>query len=152
MGLVAVSTCGTLYQGAATGGAEAPAMSATAKAQLQAEMQSLTSAAAAAVGPHSLAACQPLRALLGENMRAALQKGPPSAAARTAKDLMTALALCNTVVPQPSDDGASIKYQVCCLQNPIQKCDVWGGARWHPMNCQCVRSSLTCTFKDGSRS
>ena len=65
-----------------------------------------------AVGPHSLAASRPWRRLLNENVRAALQKGPPGAAAKAAKDLMTAIALCNTVMPQLSDDGHGVKYQV----------------------------------------
>lgn len=69
-------------------------------------------AAVAAVGPHTLASCAPLRSLLAENMRAALPRGPLTAAARQAKDMFWALALCNNVVPQTSEDGSSIKYQV----------------------------------------
>ena len=69
-----------------------------------------------AVGPHSLAAFRPWRRLLNENVRAALQKGPPGAAAKAAKDLMTAIALCNTVMPQLADDGHGVKYQVHRLQ------------------------------------
>jgi hypothetical protein len=65
-----------------------------------------------AVGPHSLAASRPWRRLLNENVRAALQKGPPGAEAKAANELMTAIALCNTVMPQLCDDGHGVKYQV----------------------------------------
>lgn len=110
MGFVAVSCHGRVYGAGATDNVTATAAPSEAASQLQ-QSQRLPPSPEA-VGPHSLAACAPLRQLLGENVRAALQKGPPSAAARTAKDLMTALALCNTVMPQLSDDGHSVKYQV----------------------------------------
>lgn len=125
MGLVAVSTGGTLY-GAGSMNLNPPAatsatISTAGNDQLQAQQaqqmqrsQRLQEFAAKAARPHTLAACAALRAVLAENMRATLQKGPPSAAATTAKDLMTALALCNAVVPQLADDGHGVKYQVQC--------------------------------------
>lgn len=137
MGFVAASIGGVMY-GAGASDAEPvssrepskaaslklPALSEIQPSQLQPPLQQPASsareaaAAAAAAGPHTLAGCVPLRALLAENMRAALPRGPLTAAARQARELFWALAMCNTVVPQPSDDGASIKYQASSLALP----------------------------------
>ena len=104
MGFVAVSCHGCVF------GAGAPAANTAVSAtgEMPAELQQSPEA----VGAHSLAGSRPWRRLLNENVRAALQKGPPGAAAKAAKDLMTAIALCNTVMPQLSDDGHGVKYQV----------------------------------------
>jgi magnesium-transporting ATPase (P-type) len=117
MGFVAVSCHGSIYgAGAPAAGA---AMSAT--GELPAELQQpQRQPPPEAVGPHSLAMSRTWRRLLNENVRAALQKGPPGAAAKAAKDLMTAIALCNTVMPQLSDDGHGVKYQVRPQQLSVQ--------------------------------